>query len=290
MVHLGHKTEEPAFVLTKPQSNKRSWGAQTVKTLCLSSMVFGALVVVMPVSAQVYSTEPQPNVQSSARMELRLQQMENDLRSLTGKVEEQNYTINKLNNQIENLNKLVEEQGSEPAYKATSQSHIAPNSVRTDPLNLGVVKPPEIKGMQTAQPKPSTDKQSATDVTAQYESAFALLKQDDYSAAQQGFENFLKSNKDHVLSANAKYWLAETFYVRGEYKTAARHFAEGFQTHPDSAKSPDMLLKLGMALNGMGKTKDACIAFSQLPVKFPTGHGEVLKRGASQMEKLGCES
>ena len=110
-----------------------------------------------------------------------------------------------------------------------------------------------------------------------------------YQEAQEGFDAFLESHPDHVLSANAKYWLGETYYVRGNYKKSARIFAEGFQTYPDSAKSPDILLKLGMSLVGMKKNKEACVALSQVEVKFPNGSGPVIKRARTEMEKLDCE-
>ncbi|HPD83060.1 MAG: tol-pal system protein YbgF [Alphaproteobacteria bacterium] len=238
--------------------------------------------------AQVYSANPELNQNSAmAQLEIRLQQLEEQLRNLTGKVEEQNYTINKLNNQIDLLQQAQQTNVSEtkPAAGASQIAIPERDSGNNSPIGMEF-KPPALTGIQTATPQQN----SAEDVTAQYENAYTMLKSEDYISAQQGFETFLKNNKDHVLAANAKYWLGETYYVQGEFKNAARQFAEGFQTYPDSAKSPDMLLKLGMSLQGMGKTKDACVALSQLPVKFPVGNETVLARGAQEMEKLGCES
>ena len=84
--------------------------------------------------------------------------------------------------------------------------------------------------------------------------------------------------------------MGETFYVRGQYKDSARAFAEGFQTYPDSAKAPDMLLKLGMSLSGLKKDSDACVALKQLPLKFPTAPAQVLERGAQEVKRLNCSS
>ena len=93
-----------------------------------------------------------------------------------------------------------------------------------------------------------------------------------------------------MLAANAKYWLGETYYVRGEFKKSARIFAEGFQSFPESAKAPDILLKLGMSLAGMDKQREACVALSQVAIKFPAGNDPVLQRADQEMEKLGCQS
>ena len=91
MAHHGHKTEERVLVLTKLIANKKIWGAQGIKVLCLSSMLLCAVPLVA--QAQVYSTNAPT---SAGNTEIRLQQMETQIRELTGRVEEQTYHINEL--------------------------------------------------------------------------------------------------------------------------------------------------------------------------------------------------
>lgn len=266
-------------MLSKIKLIKNSWGAQKVKILCLSSIfiVVGSLSAMAQQQQPIYSTRGG----DTARMEIRLQQMEREMRGLTGRVEEQVYEINQLKQKIRILEaapKVDASQLSVPELKVEEQNK---------PLNLGF-KPPEISGIKTA--IPGGIKSSRGDATAKYEASFADLKAQKYTEAQAGFEDFLVNHSDHVLAANAKYWLGETHYVRGDYKKSARIFAEGFQKYPDSAKSPDILLKLGMSLAGLGKEKDACVALSQVSVKFPAGNGPVLKRAEQEMIKLDCES
>jgi len=76
--------------------------------------------------------------------------------------------------------------------------------------------------------------------------------------------------------------------VRGDFQRAARIFAEGYQQYPDSAKTPDNLLKLGLSLSSIGNDKDACIAFNQLKKDFSSGSGPVLRRAEQEIERLGC--
>ncbi len=82
--------------------------------------------------------------------------------------------------------------------------------------------------------------------------------------------------------------MGETYYVRAQYKEAARSFAEGFQSYPESAKAPDMLLKLGLSLVGLDKVKEACVALEQLPLKFPGAPEQILTRGKKEVERLNC--
>ena len=270
-----------------PVSNTRR--AQGLKILCLSAMALG--VFSLPATARAQSNPVYSSQNASAQMEVRLQQMETQIRDLTGKLEEQAYDMSQLKRTIKTLEE--EAANNQKAASQLGASQIAaperelPRPILNspeNPLNLEY-KPPEPNGMKTAVPGGAP-----LDATAEYEMAIANLRSQKYEEARAGFEKFLVENKEHVLAANAKYWLGETYYVQGEFKTAARTFAEGFQAYPDSAKSPDILLKLGMSLAGMGKNGDACVALSQLPIKFPTGHDPILARGQQEMDKLDCAS
>jgi tol-pal system protein YbgF len=233
------------------------------------------------------------DAQANAQMEIRLQQLETQIRELTGKIEEQVYTINQLQNDIT----AMQDAGINAAPQQPPQPNMARMGMEQPPLgqdpaqNAPAVNPMGLDWEQAQAPtgiQTATSLPSNTDATSLYETAYADLKNSRYTEAREGFEDFLEAHPNHILSANAKYWLGETFYVQGDYKQSAKIFAQGFQTFPDSAKSPDMLLKLGLSLANLDKTDEACIALSQLPVKFKAGPQTVLDRGAEEMDRLNC--
>ena len=121
-----------------------------------------------------------------------------------------------------------------------------------------------------------------------YDYAFGLLRQADYAKAEQALSKFLDAHPEHALAGNAKYWLGETFYVRGNYERAAVTFAEGFQTYPDSQKAPDNLLKLGMSLAQIDRTEDACGIFAELQSRYPDAKNNILQRAEREQERLNC--
>ena len=121
-----------------------------------------------------------------------------------------------------------------------------------------------------------------------YEDAYSFIKARDFDKAESAFGEFIQKYPDDVLISNAKYWYGETFYVRGNYDKAARIFAEGYQKYPKGPKAASNLLKLGMALKGMGKTDDACIAFKQLQKDYASAAVPVLKRAETEMERIDC--
>jgi len=286
---LGQRTEERVHVFNSLKSTQNFNKAQGVKTLCLI-LALGALTISVPTpqaSAQIntYSVT-ENNTGAVAQMEIRIQQLEEQIRMLTGKVEEQVYTNNKLKQDIKNLqNDMM--QSSSGSNQSSNDNR--PKAILNNDVNLDWKdRQDNVPSDSSASMQTSTSVVSSGDATALYESAYASLKNRDYEGSRKKFETFLREHPNHVLSANSKYWLGETYYVQGNFTQAAKEFAQGFQNFPDSSKSPDMLLKLGLSLSNTGKKEEACIALSQLPVRFKAGPQNILDRGVDEMDKLGC--
>ncbi|MDB2683201.1 tol-pal system protein YbgF [Alphaproteobacteria bacterium] len=233
------------------------------------------------------------SAQQNAAQEVRVQQLEAELRGLTGQIEQQNFKIRQMEQLLEKVTgdlgvriEDLERRGGGASSSEASQ-YTAPNSgtLGNDGYqwNSGassVEVNPDIVGEQNIG--------SPNQPAALYENAFSLLKNNKYDTAEKQFKVFVDRYPDHVLAGNAKYWLGETYYVRGQYDSAVRIFAEAYQQYPKSAKAPDNLLKLGMSLAGSGKKEDACVAFSQLKKEFSSSEGPVLRRGEQEMQRLGC--
>ena len=122
----------------------------------------------------------------------------------------------------------------------------------------------------------------------QYQYAWGLLRGQDYPGAEAALRSFIAQHPQHTLAGNAQYWLGETYYVRKDYRQAAVAFAEGYQTYPNSAKAPDNLLKLGLALAQIGEKADACEAFAQLGRQFPTAQQSLKERATRERQRLAC--
>ncbi len=123
---------------------------------------------------------------------------------------------------------------------------------------------------------------------ARYRFAFSLLRRADYDKAAMAFEEFLGAHPDDGLAANARYWLGETHYVRGDYRTAANEFLTGFQKNPKGSKAADSLLKLGMSLIGLEQNKDACATFDKLSADFPELPGNIQKVLTRERARAEC--
>ncbi len=123
---------------------------------------------------------------------------------------------------------------------------------------------------------------------ALYETAYGYLLQQDYGAAEVAFSDFLQRYPRDDLSGNAQYWLGESHYVRGQYKSAAGAFLKGYQTYSKSSKAPDSLLKLAMSLDRLGQKDAACSSYTELVNRFPKAPAHVKNRAASERRRVGC--
>jgi tol-pal system protein YbgF len=218
--------------------------------------------------------------QNLATIDSRLSQLESEIRRLTGKIEEQSFKIRKLEDELERRMSDAELRLQDIEQKQREQRTTTSDDRRPEDDRAPWQAP---AGNPAGETLPAQG--NATDI---YEDAFATLRGGNYDMAEQKFLSFLADYPNHSLTDNARYWLAETYYVRNEYERAARGFAQAYQKNPQGPKAADNLLKLGLSLSGLGKTDEACIALNQLLEDFSQGPRSVITRAKQEEERLGC--
>tara|TARA_B100000902_G_C27322665_1_gene925849 strand:+ start:2552 stop:3589 length:1038 start_codon:yes stop_codon:yes gene_type:complete len=128
-----------------------------------------------------------------------------------------------------------------------------------------------------------------SDEESQYEYAINLLKQGDYETAEKAFTEFISIGNDKDYLSNSHFWLAETYYVRENYKDAAKNYLNLYQTYPNANKAPDALLKLGISLVNMQQNEQGCITFIQLQESYPEANQSIIDRSNLELKRNGCE-
>ena len=128
-----------------------------------------------------------------------------------------------------------------------------------------------------------------SDEKSQYEYAINLLKQGDYETAEKAFTEFITIGDDRNYLSNSHFWLAETYYVRENYKDAAKNYLSLYQTFPNANKAPDALLKLGISLVNMQQKEQGCITFMQLQESYPEANPSIIDRSNLELKRNGCE-
>lgn len=116
---------------------------------------------------------------------------------------------------------------------------------------------------------PSDEAAEPADPAADYQAAFDALRRGALIEARNGFEQFLANHPDDDLTANARYWLGESYYADREFASAIVHFQQVLDDHPNSNKHPDALLKIGFSHLEQGQQSAAEDALEQLVSEYP---------------------
>lgn len=248
---------------------------------------------------------------------LKVQALEEEVRSLTNRIEEIDFTVRRLNDRMDKLvadidfrltsiERNMAAGGPQPAAGATpgEDSDGANSSMggAQGPRNLGTVSPEAVERI----PRPEAGAESGAAETAavakppagtaaaagtpreEYEAAFGLLRSKRFGEAEDAFTAFLQRHPDDELAGNAQYWLGETYYVQQDYEQAASAFLEGYKKYRGSSKAPDNLLKLGMTLTKLNQNKDACAVFDELGDRYPDAPRTITRRAEIERKKAGC--
>jgi tol-pal system protein YbgF len=136
--------------------------------------------------------------------------------------------------------------------------------------------------------RPSVAATSAGDPRADFDTAYASFSQKQYDQAEMGFRRFLQSNPRDKLVPEATFWLGETYLQRSRYREAAEQFLNVSAEHPDAAKAPDALLRLGISLNGLGAKDRACAVFTELDRKYPQASATVRQASDREQKRIKC--
>lgn len=237
----------------------------------------------------------------------KVQQLEAQIRNLTGRVEELGYQLQRVSERSDKIQSDTDlrlqalEGGAAPRPDSSGAGAAPPpppaadagSSLGAPPRPLGQLSKTE--SMQAGAIKPASpppaQQQAALptgSIEQQYQAAFDYLVKHDYDRAESAFRAFVAKNPGDALAGNAQYWLGETYYVRQRYQDAAVAFLEGYQKYPKSPKAADNLLKLGMALGQVGQKAEACTTFGRLQKEFPDAPTNIKRRLVQESQKLQC--
>jgi tol-pal system protein YbgF len=279
--------------------------------------------------------------QSADDMNARLNQMEEQMRTLVGQVEELTYNVKQLQGQLGaprktgaadpmkpkalNQQPVLAEQGVEQIQdnSLSTQDVAASDDASEQPVAIRKAPGPKILGTMSGtvaaavpndggfqgqvlvplgsegdqpavqdngaatQDSIETVSLAAETPEALYERSNESLLRRQFGEAEQGFRGFLDKYPDHNLAGSAQYWLGETYFTQGDYRQAAQNFLAGYKDYPKSRRAPDSLLKLGMSLNKLGQTQQACASFGALGGQFPNAV-DAKKRAQAESKRAGC--
>ncbi|WP_146002578.1 tol-pal system protein YbgF [Telmatospirillum siberiense] len=245
----------------------------------------------------------------------RINNLENQLRDMTGQLEKTSFSANQLSAKIDRMQADNDFRLKELEGKAGGGSGGgAPAPAGAPAASGGANK--SAAGANDAQPaqqgpgaapgflgRPASGTQAQANAAApaaaapalvgktsqeQFDYAFGLLKNSDNAGASRAFQAFVAQHPQDPLAGNAMYWLAQISYAQGQYDQAAVTFLDAYRKYPKSAKAGESLLKVGLSMSNLGKKKEACAALSRFSSEYPDAADNLRRLAASERQKLGC--
>ena len=257
---------------------------------------------------------------SIASHEQRLIELEEEIRNLTGGLEEINFKIDNIfkllnntelsqkkqkNNEETSLTLNNNDYAIEPIEKKTTIIE-DPNIKKNPSMKvLGTIDEnlneenkdvfsenniPETTGGAPEQGEVSNDKITSLlkNPSEIYSYAYDMLVRENFVEAEKSFKAFIGEHPDDPLASNAYYWLGETYYVQKKFQLASISFARGFKNFPQGNKAIDQLFKLALTFMNLGKNEDACAAFSKLESEFPNAPKRINNRAKEYIKRAKC--
>ena len=243
----------------------------------------------------------------------RVMQLEEQVRQLTGQLEELNFQFLQLQEQLRRQQEDYEfrfrqlEDGApsapmqeglatpapapDPQARARLQPAAPPTGtgqadrvVLADPGAAATGAPPRTLGTLTIDPSGAVvdsdidfsssaldaaiDGEQVASITGRmnpeelYRAGYGHVLNGDYRLAEDLFRSFIELYPDDLLAADARFWLGESVLGQGRFEDAAAIFIDARSRHPQAAKAPETMLKIGTIMAALGNRDMACVTLS----------------------------
>ena len=262
---------------------------------------------VSDLSKEVFSNSPNQSngtnndfVKNLSAIDLRIYDIENDIKNLTSNLEELYFQLDDIFNKLENLELVINNLQSVPLKSvevsndeiSEDSSEVKSNTLSETENTLGTLNISKNTNdtneevISEDQEVNSNEKEEVLSPEDQFQVAFDNIRNKKWQDAKTSFEQFISDNPQNQLSGSAHYWLGELYILEKNYREAALIFAEGFQKFPASIKAAEMLFKLSQSLYQVEKTNEACKTMEKLIIDFPKN--KIIPQTKKQIVEYNC--
>ncbi|UHD45014.1 tol-pal system protein YbgF [Aureimonas altamirensis] len=254
---------------------------------------------------------------------VRLSQMEDEIRRLTGKVEEMSFLVLQLQEQLRNAQadndmRFQDLEGGSGGG-GSGQSGQRSGALTTPPAagsgdgDFAAAPQQSSSGSQISsagsdeigsilgasidrgafQTAPAGGSDTAASVQPHNESdlyglGYNYLLAGEYVRAEETFRQYTQTYPSAENAGDAQYWLGESLYAQKKYREAAEVFLTAQKQHGTSAKGPEMLLKLGMSLAALDNRDTACATYAEVEKRYPQMSDNVRRKLQTEEQSSRC--
>lgn len=224
--------------------------------------------------------QTQTLLKSNATLVAKVDQIEDRANNTQGTIEQTNYRIDRLVQQVTQIQHDLDEVKAQEAARAAAAAAAAATQPGAQPAPAGTPSTGEINV-----PAPPTPGENPLEM---YQSAYRDYQRGNYDLAISGFRDFLQKNSKSDLADNAAYWIGESLYSQKKYRDAIEQFDSVVNDYPKSDKVPSALLKKGYSYINLGEKSRAIVQLQYVVHEHPRSPEAAKAR--DELKKLGVES
>jgi len=209
-------------------------------------------------------------LRSNAALIAKVDQIEERVQNTQGTVEQTNYRMDKLAQQV------TQSQRDFEAIRAGLSAGVPPHtSAAGGTPSVGEV----------TVPAPPVSAEDPLDV---YNAAYRDYQRGNFDLAISGFQEYLRDNASSDLADNAAYWVGESLFSQKKYREAIAQFDDVVNRYPRSDKVPGALLKKGFSYISLGERAQGIVQLQYVVHEHPTSQESALAR--QRLRQLGVET
>lgn len=226
---------------------------------------------VSQLEAQIATMRGQAGGGANAAMLERLDRIEQEVRELTGAVEEVAHR---------------QRQIAEDARRRFGDIEFRLTELEGG--DVAALEPPPPLGGEQQQAETGPAAAVSISERDELDQAIADVEGGRYGQGADRLERFLRTYGSSPLRPEALYWLGESQLERGDHQSAARSFLQAYNADLDAATAPRALYRLGVTLGRLGQTQDACLTLEEVSAQYPNAPSELLSDAAEEADLLLC--
>lgn len=195
-------------------------------------------------------------LKAEADMRLDINSLSAQIAQLQDKLEDTNYRLAQVSQQIAATNQDLKAARSAPAVPGAVAEGSAAAGATADPETL-------------------------------YQTSYSDYLRGNYDLAMLGFKQYLEAFPQTDLTDNAIYWIGECFYRQQKFVDAIAEYDRVLKQFPRSDKTASALLKKGFALLEQGQKKDGIAELQGVVKGFPSSDEANLAK--QRLQSLGVD-
>ena len=244
---------------------------------------------------------------SAARLSVRMDQLQTQIRTLTGQIEQLMFQQREANRQMEDITYRLQALELGQGVTPGGSGAVPPSS---GPLDLSTPGPEQNDDGAAFQLDPNgaltgpvaqanqEPLQMPADPNESFDYARGLLLRGEFVQASNAFQAFLEAHPNNSNAPEARYWLGDTYFALGKCDSenpgasycarAAQTFLESVEKDPQAPRAAESLMKLGMSLSAIGEQDEACNTFDAIGSSYPNAPESVRQRVRVEQDRAGC--